>query len=119
MLREVCNPLPRLGAGLTSHKERLSVWWALRWLVPEGLNVMSGPLEQTEITRHVLLEVTRSLQKTKKLEIYRPYWEPNCSKQIKLTNENFSEQRMQVIEVLGSLRRCRIFSCQHQYGYRY
>lgn len=67
MLRELCNPLPRLGAGLTSHKERLSVWWALRWLVPEGLNVMSGPLEQTEITRHVLLEVTRSLQKTKNL----------------------------------------------------
>lgn len=66
MLRELCNPLPRLGAGLTSHKERLSVWWALRWLVPEGLNVMSGPLEQTKITRHVLLEVTRSLQKKKK-----------------------------------------------------
>lgn len=33
---------------------------ALRWLVPKGLHVMRGPLGLTKITRHVLLELSRS-----------------------------------------------------------
>lgn len=56
-----------LGAGLTSHKERLPLLGALRWLVPEGLHVMRWPLGLAKITRQVLLEVSHSLRKNKNL----------------------------------------------------
>ena len=69
MLRELCNQSEGLGAGLTSHKDGLSVLGALRWLVPKGLHVMRGPLGLTEITRHVLLKVSRSLGKRKTHEL--------------------------------------------------
>lgn len=52
--------------GLTSHKERLSLLGSLRWLAPEGLHVMRGPLGLTKIWGHVLLEVSRSLRRGKK-----------------------------------------------------
>lgn len=54
---------------LTSHKEGLSILGALRWLVPKGLHVMRGPLGLTKITRHVLMEVSRSLGKHKTHEL--------------------------------------------------
>lgn len=69
--------------GLTSHKQGLSVLGALGWLVPKGLHVMRGPLGLTKITRHVLLKVSWSLGKHKILN-YRPRWELNNHKQIKL-----------------------------------
>lgn len=59
----------RLDVRLTSHKEGFSVLGALRWLVPKGLHVMRGPLGLTEITRHVLLKVSRSLGKHKTHEL--------------------------------------------------
>lgn len=54
--------------GLTSHKEGLPVLGALRWLVPKGLHVMRGPLGLAKITRHVLVEVSRSLGKNKQTQ---------------------------------------------------
>lgn len=54
-----------LGAGPTSHKERLPFLGALQWLVPEGLHVMRWPLGLTKITRQVLLELSHSLRKNK------------------------------------------------------
>lgn len=59
----------RLDVRLTSHKEGFSVLGALRWLVPKRLHVMRRPLGLTEITRHVLLKVSRSLGKHKTHEL--------------------------------------------------
>lgn len=68
MLREFSNP--RQGwVRLTCHKEGLPILGALRWLVPKRLHVMRRPLGMTKITRHVLLEVSRSLGKHKTHEL--------------------------------------------------